>query len=198
MESISDSQDGITINMVDADITVLIETISKMTGKSFIIDNNVKGKVNVISPEKLSPEEAYRLFESVLEVNGFALEPAGNVIKVVPVSSATPDPLTMRISLSRTMVSSALENKSGLMKQLVFTSFSENDLKGVLASNLEANSLWRRMGLRNGDVLVAVDGKPLTTVDQMAAFLENLKSSNTVSLEIKRRDQVRSIIYRIQ
>jgi beta-lactamase regulating signal transducer with metallopeptidase domain len=90
----SNSEADVTLNSVDTDIIDLVETISKMTGKTFIIDRNLKsvfdskGKVNVVSPDKFSPEEAYHMFESVLEENGFALVPSGDVIKVVLASEA--------------------------------------------------------------------------------------------------------------
>jgi len=66
------------------DIKVFIKFISELTGKNFVIDDKVRGKVTVLSPSKISVEEAYKVFESVLEVNGFTTVPAGKVIKVVP------------------------------------------------------------------------------------------------------------------
>lgn len=84
----SDPQAYVTFNTVDMDIIDFIEHISAITGKTFIVDGNIRGRVNVVSPEKITQDEAYRLFESVLEVNGFTLVPAGKFIKVVPASEA--------------------------------------------------------------------------------------------------------------
>ena len=47
--------DEITLNMKDADIRILIQQVSKFTGKNFIIDPRVKAKVTVISSNTLSP-----------------------------------------------------------------------------------------------------------------------------------------------
>jgi general secretion pathway protein D len=66
------------------DIKVFIKFISELTGKNFVVDDKVRGKVTVLSPSKISVEEAYKVFESVLEVHGFTTVPAGKVIKVVP------------------------------------------------------------------------------------------------------------------
>lgn len=74
----------VTIDFQDVDIKVFIKFISEITGKNFIVDRNVKGNVTIISPTKISVEEAYKVFESVLEVNGFATVDAGDVIKIVP------------------------------------------------------------------------------------------------------------------
>ena len=79
-----DSKRFISIDFNNVDINVFIKFISELTGKNFIVDNKVKGKVTVISPSKISLKEAYRVFESVLEVHGYATVKAGKVIKIIP------------------------------------------------------------------------------------------------------------------
>lgn len=78
----------ITMNFEDADIRILIKFISELVNKNFIIDDKIKGKVTIISPEKITIPEAYRVFESILEIKGFTLVPTGKVIKVVPANEA--------------------------------------------------------------------------------------------------------------
>ncbi len=74
----------VTIDFNDVDINLFIKYISELTQKNFIVDREVKGKVTIISPTRISEEDAYRVFESVLEVHGFAAVPSGSVIKIVP------------------------------------------------------------------------------------------------------------------
>ncbi len=74
----------VALDFDDVDIRLFIRVISELTGKNFIIDNNVRGKVTVISPKKLTTRQAYDVFQSVLAVNGFALVDSGEVTKVVP------------------------------------------------------------------------------------------------------------------
>jgi general secretion pathway protein D len=78
------SERYVTIDFNNVDINVFIKFISELTGKNFIVDQRVRGNVTIISPKKISISEAYRVFESVLEVHGFAAVPAGKVIKIVP------------------------------------------------------------------------------------------------------------------
>ena len=78
------SQRFVTIDFNDVDINLFIKYISELTKKNFIVDREVKGKVTIISPSRISEEDAYRVFESVLEVHGFAAVPSGSVIKIVP------------------------------------------------------------------------------------------------------------------
>lgn len=87
--------DEITLNLKDADIRALISTVSKFTGKNFIIDPRVKAKVTVISANTLTPEAVYEVFLSVLQVHGYAAVPTGSVIKIVPEVNAKQGPLPM-------------------------------------------------------------------------------------------------------
>ncbi|MFB0520881.1 MAG: type II secretion system protein GspD, partial [Desulfatiglandales bacterium] len=72
----------VTIDFDDVDIGIFIKFISELTGKNFVLDKGVRGKVTIISPTKISVKEAYKVFESVLEVHGFTTVPAGNIIKI--------------------------------------------------------------------------------------------------------------------
>jgi len=74
----------VTIDFDNVDIRLFIKFISELTGKNFVIDSAVKGNVTVISPTKITVEEAYKVFESVLEVHGYTTVPSGKVIKIVP------------------------------------------------------------------------------------------------------------------
>ena len=79
---------GVVLNFTDVDIATMVKFISDLTGKNFIMDDRVKGKISVFSPAKLSNEEAYNVFTSVLELKGFTVVPAGKVLKIVPTASA--------------------------------------------------------------------------------------------------------------
>jgi general secretion pathway protein D len=74
----------VTIDFNDVDINLFIKYISELTGKNFVIDRTVKGKVTIISPTRISEEDAYHVFESVLEVHGYTTVPSGSVIKIIP------------------------------------------------------------------------------------------------------------------
>lgn len=74
----------ITLNLNNADIEALIKTVSEHTGKNFVIDPRIKGKVTVISAHPMDKNEFYQVFLSILEVHGFSTVPSGDVIKIVP------------------------------------------------------------------------------------------------------------------
>lgn len=78
----------ITMDFQDVDLPVLIKFISEITGKNFIVDEKVRGKITIISPGRISVDEAYLVFQSVLQVKGFTTVQAGAVIKIVQTSEA--------------------------------------------------------------------------------------------------------------
>lgn len=71
-------------NLQDADILSVINEVSLETGKNFVIDPRVTGKVTLISSKPINPHELYQVFLSVLELLGYSAIPAGNVVKIVP------------------------------------------------------------------------------------------------------------------
>jgi general secretion pathway protein D len=79
---------GVVLNFNEVDISTMVKFISDLTGKNFVLDDRVKGKISVFSPSKLSNEEAYNVFVSVLELKGFTVVQSGKVGKIVPSASA--------------------------------------------------------------------------------------------------------------
>ena len=73
----------VNMDFDQVDLKVFIKFISNLTGKNFVVDDKVRGKVTILSPSPLTIDEAYKVFQSVLEVHGFTTVPAGDVIKIV-------------------------------------------------------------------------------------------------------------------
>jgi len=91
------SKKYVTIDFDNVEIGVLVKFVSELTGKNFIIDDKVKGKVTVISPKKIPVEDVYKVFLSVLEVNGFTVVPSGDMTKIIPAALAREKSLETRI-----------------------------------------------------------------------------------------------------
>ena len=84
----SDGQRYITMDFQDVDLGVLVKFMGEITGKNFVMDERVQGKVTVISPTKITPEEAYQVFQAVLQVKGFTTVPTGAAIRIIPTKDA--------------------------------------------------------------------------------------------------------------
>lgn len=78
----------VAMNFKDTEIEGVVKFISELTGKNFILDDKVKGKITVISPTELTLDEAYQVFQAILGVKGFTIVPAGKVLKIMPQGDA--------------------------------------------------------------------------------------------------------------
>ncbi len=78
----------ISMNFQDIDLGKLAALISDLTGLTVIVDEKVKGKATIISPGKISVDEAYAVFQSVLQMKGFTTVPSGSVLKIIPSQEA--------------------------------------------------------------------------------------------------------------
>ncbi len=81
-------QANITPNYKDADLATIVEAVSAITGKNFIIDPRVRAQVTMLSSTPMSADAFYEAFLSILQVHGFVAVPSGNVIKIIPDANA--------------------------------------------------------------------------------------------------------------
>ena len=126
----------VTIDFNDVDIRVFIKFISELTGKNFVIDKRVRGKVTIISPKKISIREAYKVFESVLEVHGFSVVPSGDITKVVPSRDAKTKNIETRLKKE------AIISEDKIVTQIISLSYANPDeLKKVLAPLISKSSV---------------------------------------------------------
>jgi len=79
---------GISLNWKDADIRIVVEAVSEATGKNFILDPRVTGKVNLLSSEPMTKDAFYEAFLSILQVHGYIAVESGNLIKILPDATA--------------------------------------------------------------------------------------------------------------
>jgi general secretion pathway protein C len=101
-----------------------------------------------------------------------------------------------RITLLRSQINSAMSNIGQLMGQARIQPVASG--QGLTINQIKPNSLFRRMGLRNGDIITQVNGRNIQTVDDALQLYGNLKDSDTVSVAIKRRGRSELIEYRIR
>lgn len=78
----------ITLNWKDADIRKVVEAVSELTGKNFILDPRVTGKVTLLSSQPMSRDAFYEAFLSILQVHGYVAITSGDIIKILPDATA--------------------------------------------------------------------------------------------------------------
>ncbi|TKB07295.1 type II secretion system secretin GspD [Desulforhopalus sp. IMCC35007] len=130
------NEQHIIIDFDSVDIHLFIKFISELTGKNFVVDKTVQGNVTIISPTRISVDEAYRVFESVLEVHGFTTVESGAVTKILPSARAR----SQNIEMLSSGLSDRPEDK--VVTQLIPLKYSSpDDLKKVLAPLVSQTSV---------------------------------------------------------
>ncbi len=86
--TLGQAQGGITPNYKDADLSQIIEAVSAVTGKNFIVDPRVRAQVTMLSSTPMSPDAFYEAFLSILQVHGFVAVQSGDVVKIIPDANA--------------------------------------------------------------------------------------------------------------
>jgi len=81
-----DDEALVSLDFADVELPRVIDTISRMTGKNFIYDDRVRGRVTIVSPTEVTLDQAFAVFESVLKVKGFSLlKGPGDTYKILPI-----------------------------------------------------------------------------------------------------------------
>jgi len=80
-------QQSITPNYVGVDLRAIVQAVSAVTGKNFIVDPRVRAEVTMLSSTPMSPDAFYEAFLSILAVHGFAAVPSGDITKIIPDAS---------------------------------------------------------------------------------------------------------------
>jgi len=159
------SQRFITINFDSVDIRLFIKYISELTGKNFIIDKTVKGTVSIISPTRISEEEAYQVFESVLSVNGFTTIKSGAMVKIMPTVRAR----TENIDTLHHGKSSTPEDR--IVTQLIpLTHTTPGEMKKVLAPLISKTSVV--IAHTQSGMLIVTD--MLSNIQKLLSIIESL------------------------
>lgn len=82
------SKEGISLDFKNVELPDLIKTISKLTDKNFVYDETVRGKVTLISPRRVTIDEAYQVFLAILNIKGYTVVSSGGVNTIVSIKEA--------------------------------------------------------------------------------------------------------------
>ena len=162
----------VTIDFENVDINLFIKYISELTGKNFIIDKAVRGNVTIVSPTKISVDEAYKVFESVLEVQGFASVPAGSIIKIVPSADARSK------SVETGLKGETGEISDKIVTQLIPLKFADpEELKRLFTPLVSKNSVV--ISYPSTNLLIVTDA--LSNINRLLQIIEQIDVAENVS-----------------
>ena len=100
------------------------------------------------------------------------------------------------ITLNRGEVEQSLNDINKLLTQVrIRPHFKDGTADGIIINRIKPNSLFARLGLKNGDIVQGVNGRDITSPDDVMEFYENLKSGSQISLQLSRRGKIETINY---
>ncbi len=104
-----------------------------------------------------------------------------------------------KIKLRSDQIQNAMENLGQLMDQATLRPHIENGQPaGISITGIKPNALFRRMRLRNGDVITGVNGNTIDSVEDAVKVFEELSTGSGIQLQIKRRGREQTLDYSIE
>jgi general secretion pathway protein D len=177
----TDDSASVAFNFQDVELSVLARFVSEVTGKNLILDERVRGKVSVFSPTRLTPTEAYGVFQSVLAVKGLTTVPSGTHVKIVPLRDAREAALPTDGGGDQ-LVTRILPLAHGDAASLVPVLQPLVSKDGVLTAHPDTNRL------------VVVDSRD--NVERLAALIDDLDrpASNTATTTLRLRHATAEVV----
>ena len=114
--------------------------------------------------------------------------------KKLPVSS-----FPRKIRLKSDQIEKAMSNLGQLMEQANLRPYIEDGQPtGISITGIKPNAIFRKMRLRNGDVITGVNGNTIGSVEDAIKFVEQLSAGSNIQLQIKRRGREQTLDYTIE
>lgn len=161
------------VNLKEADIKAFISQVANITGYSFVIDPRVKGKVTIVSDTSMSKNDVYEMFQSVLQVHGFAAVPAGSVIKIVQLNDTKQEggmPTAIASKKSEQLITQVIQIKDTPALDLVPI------LRPMVAK------YGHLAGVKSANALIVTDHA--SNVKRLEKIIERLDGSGVSELEV--------------
>ena len=197
-----------------------IETLEPTSLKIALLGTvagNEQNAVAVIEEKKLRKQGLYRVGDSVegamikMILRGKVILRVGDKDEILTMEeddlSKTGDGRTRpgasgeqtSIKVSRNDVEQSMQNINTLLSQVrIRPHFRNGEADGLSISRIRPNSIFTKLGLRNGDIVQAIDATPIQSPDDILSLYEKIKSGSTISIQINRRGQQQTINYEMR
>ena len=183
-----------TVNLNQADIKILIKTVSDVTGKNFLFDPNIRGQVTIVSATPMDSDALYQTFLSALGVLGYAAIPDGDVVKIVAEDKArfeSSDPITLSPPGQVTTKVFQLQRASASAVATLLKSFSPQWAQVAPGPNNTVIVSDRASNVDRFERLIAeLDGN--ADLDSEAVVLKSLSAAEAVRMITQYLQQARA------
>ncbi len=167
---VATEEEKVTINFVDVDLPVIARFFSEITKKNFIFDDRIKGKITIIAPSKISVDDAFNLFTSVLALKGFTfVSTTAGTYKIIPTMEAKQRGL--EVSGDRSPV-----NESYIARLIPLKDISADEVIKFIRPMVSREGYASAFG--PGNMLLVIDSG--TNIEKIASIIEAIDRPSMV------------------
>ncbi len=103
------------------------------------------------------------------------------------------------VTIEQEVLQNSISDLNSLMTQVrIRPYFRQGRPEGLIVSQIQPDSIFQKMGFRNGDIIASVNGKQMSTPEEAFELYKGLQSGAEISIDITRRGQKRTLTYQIQ
>jgi len=209
----------VRVNFEGAKLVKVVKWVTRITGKNFIIEDSLRDrKMTILSGSPVTVDEAYQAFLDALEAEGLRVETAGKFLKITRGSRhrlhspradismgdcPTPTGIAKTGDYSYKIEREALEgwfdNPVCFGSQARIVPYMQDGVvTGFKLFAIRPNTLYSRLGFKNGDVILEINGVKMTNPKDALKVYQEVKDAKTVSVEILRRGKSKALEYMIE
>jgi general secretion pathway protein D len=180
----AEEEQFIVLNFDNAELDTVIATFGELLNVNYLLSPGITGKVTIQSYKKFPAKDLFRLFQSILEINGLTAVQDGPLYRIVPIDMAKQQPLPVEKGKEPAMVLD-----SSFITQLV-------PLEFVKASDV-ANIL-RSLAPRGTDIVIYEPANLLIVTATPATLVKFMKLIETIDIVETERESIRTFVYYVE
>lgn len=209
----------VRVNFEGAKLAKVVKWVTKLTGKNFIIEDSLRErKITILSGTSVTVDEAYQAFLTALEAEGLRVETLGKFLKITRGSRhrlhspradislgdcPTPTGITeideFTYKVKRDALEGWFDNPACMMRQArIIPYMQEGQPAGFKLFAIRPNTLYSKLGLKNGDVVQKINGIELTHPETALKAYQGIKDAKVVTMDIIRRGKPKTLKYEIE
>jgi len=209
----------VRVNFEGAKLVRVVKWVTRLTGKNFIVEDSLRErKITILSGTPVTVEEAYEAFLAALEAEGLRVETVGKFLKITRGSRhrlhspradismgdcPTPTGITKTGDYAYKIEREALEgwfdNPACFGRQARIVPYMQDGVvTGFKLFAIRPNTLYSKLGFKNGDVILEINGVKMTNPKDALKVYQEVKDAKTVSIEILRRGKPKALKYVIE
>jgi type II secretion system protein C len=209
----------VRVNFEGAKLVRVVKWVTKITGKNFIVEDSLRDrKITILSGTSVTVDEAYQAFLDALEAEGLRVETAGKFLKITrgrhhrlhspradismgdcptPIGIAKTGDYSYKIE--REALEGWFDNPACLGRQARIVPYMQDGVvTGFKLFAIRPNTLYSKLGFKNGDVILEINGVKMTNPKDALKVYQEVKDAKTVSIEILRRGKPKALKIEIE